>query len=33
MNKKKYITPKVGVEHIDCSASILAVSPDRKSVV
>lgn len=28
MNKKKYITPKVGVQHIDCSASILAGSPD-----
>ena len=26
MNKKKYITPKVGVEHIDCSTSILASS-------
>lgn len=28
MNKKKYITPQVGVQHIDCSTSILAGSPD-----
>lgn len=27
MNKKKYITPQVGVQHIDCSISILAGSP------
>ena len=26
MNKKKYITPKVRVEHIDCTTSILAGS-------
>ena len=28
MNKKKYITPQVGVQHIDCSTSILAGSPE-----
>lgn len=28
MNKKKYSTPQVGVQHIDCSTSILAGSPE-----
>ena len=28
MIKKKYITPQVGVQHIDCSTSILAGSPE-----
>lgn len=29
MKKKEYIIPQVGVQHIDCSASILAGSPDK----